>query len=115
MYRQYPNLELVEYKFRQLYAKWAKDNNIENARPEVELFVWPQTFPNSAGIFANGGFSGQAFTTMYITVCHDLNKDVYAIFGGSDFAYLVSEPTKRFFEDLKERELAPVSGANALY
>jgi hypothetical protein len=116
MYSKYPNLELIEYKFRQLYAKWTKENDIENAKPpEIELFVWPQTFPNTAGIFDKGGFSGQAFITMYITVCHDMIEDVYAVFGGSDFAYMVSEPTKKFFKDLKEHNLLPVSEANAMY
>ena len=116
MYSQYPNLELIEYKFRQIYAKWIKENDIENAkRPEIELFVWPQTFPNTAGIFDEGGFSGQAFITMYITVCHDMIEDVYAVFGGNDFAYLVSDATERFFEDLNARKLASVSGANAMY
>lgn len=65
-----------------------------------------QTFPNTAGIFENGGMSGQAFTTQDIDVYIDTDKDVMYVFGNSNLAYIAHSPNyEMVFNDILKRNM----------
>lgn len=65
-----------------------------------------QTFPNNAGIFENGGMSGQAFTTQDIDVYMDTDKDILYVFGNGDIAYIVHSPNyEMIFNDILKRNI----------
>ena len=122
---EYPNLPLIEYIFLQHPDfKEAKQKRIERARSEKQTFipfnvqaeVFLQSFPNTAGIFEDGKcVSGQAFTDQYITVMHELETNVHAVFGGNKPCYAVIDPPERFFQDIQAHHLATLAEAEVRY
>lgn len=118
----YPNLPLIEERFKSLIAEkiiakkeeLLKDNQPWYS-PEFEIEVFRQVFPNTAGIFDDGGCSGQAFTSAYISVVHELTTDLYGVFGGNRCAYIVSDPPEDFFSDLKAHNMCTVATSRNRY
>ena len=58
---------------------------------------------------------GCAMTTEYTTVVHEENTESYLIFFGDRPCYAVHNPTKKFYEDLKDRNLASLSKSKERY
>lgn len=120
----YPNLPLIEEKFRNIpkvaSAIW-EAALIVKARSnlpfitDIRCETFMQSFPNAAGIFENGGVSGQAFTDQYITVIWEVNTRIYAVFGGNRLAYCIQNPTDRFLEDWREHHMAVMRHVEDLY
>ena len=54
-------------------------------------------------------------TTEYTTVVHEENTESYLIFFGDRPCYAVHNPTKKFYEDLKDRNLASLSKSKERY
>ena len=54
-------------------------------------------------------------TTEYTTVVHEENTESYLIFFGDRPCYAVHNPTKEFYEDLKDRNLASLSKSKERY
>ena len=123
----YPNLELVEYKFIEVLRK---SNTFELRREklrekwlppiefDVEVFsqVWGSTCTafdiDSEGRACIGGC---AMTKAYTVVIREESTEIYGVFVGSRFAYLVVNPSDLFFEDLKNCNMATVSEAGKKY
>ena len=54
-------------------------------------------------------------TTEYTTVVHEKSTNFYVVFFGDRPCYVVHNPTKEFYEDLKERHLASLSKSKERY
>ena len=119
MRRDYPNLELLEYKAKE-YAFAIHQNVLHDAvYPTIKADVFMQTWANTAtGFDADGVVSGQAFTDEYTTVMEmswckrdvakfiiDVSDKIYIVFFGNRLAYMYLNPNKQFFEDLKNRNM----------
>lgn len=121
---EYPNYPLIEERFKnfpifqklwkETYDKQGKESRVAFL-PDIRMETFYQNFPNTAGIFENGGFSGQAFILQYITVVHELNTDVHAVFGGNRMAYLVQDANDFFYQDIQAKHMATLREAQARY
>ena len=119
----YPNLPLIEERFKSAIAKEIKEKKEQGKQegkympsPHFSAIVFPETFPNSAGVFFDTGtVSGQAMTEQYITVMHESLTDIYAVFGGDRIAYVVEDPSETFFNDLDSRQIRTIGGARKAY
>lgn len=120
-----PNLELLMYKAssiflqeEELLLKARKLKNYEILDIEVETF--PQTWGSTCTGFditedGKATVGGCAMTTEYTTVVHEKRTDFYLVFFGDRPCYAVHNPTKEFYEDLKERRLASLSKSKERY
>ncbi|MCR5206294.1 MAG: hypothetical protein K6E47_14795 [Lachnospiraceae bacterium] len=81
---------------------------------EVSVNMFPQTWGSTAGGFSEPGmFAGQMITTEYTTVMEMtvfIGKKMvphkfFGVFFGKKPAYLVTDPTDTFFEDLKNKRM----------
>lgn len=82
----------------------------------VDLFLqtWPDT---SCGLSTGFSFAGQMLTEEYTSVFElrwaysDTSEEalVYYVFFGNELAYCVRDPNAKFFEDLKNRNMAAVA------
>jgi len=54
-----------------------------------------------------GGIGGQAITTAYTIVVECISE--YAVYFGGRFAYLITQPNEKFFEDVAAQQLADVA------
>mgnify|MGYP003304440528 CR=1 FL=1 len=66
-----------------------------HARPLMEmrfeiLGVFQQSWPNTAGLFENGGLSGQAISTYYTTVIYDEFTGYYGVFQENNLVYAIN-------------------------
>ncbi len=124
---RYPNLELLEYQVKSFLnsdEESKKKLNIKQItkkkRLEFDTYVFPQTWGSTAlGFDVNEKgetmFGGQAFTKAYTTVIYEHVTDIYFIFFGSRFCYLVENANEKFLSDLKNCDLASRSEAMKLY
>lgn len=121
MMAKYPNLELIEYKFKQFVLSGCADilKNVCFMKFRADTFM--QTWADTAtGFKTEGGFAGQAFTDEYTTVMemrwcvyeeddkrkwHDSKDVIYGVFFGNKLAYMSINPKEQFFEDLKNRRM----------
>ena len=71
----YPDLQLLEHIFDQYVVENTSPD--ETYIPDVEAYVFPQTWPNTGGGLAQRGYMyGQAFTTEYTTVFINRRKQL---------------------------------------
>nr|DAQ03599.1 MAG TPA: hypothetical protein [Caudoviricetes sp.] len=120
-----PNLELLMYKASSIFLqeeefllKARKLKNYEILDIEVETF--PQTWGSTCTGFditedGKATVGGCAMTTEYTTVVHEKRTDFYCVFFGDRPCYVVHNPTKEFYEDLKDRNLASLSESKKRY
>ena len=123
MGRGYPNLELIEYKFKERIRKEQQDI-FSKYYPQTFVEVFPQTWASTALGFP--GVGGSAMTRAYTTVISmiltnrssittntiESSPEYHGVYFDGRFAYLIiGQPTEKFFEDLKERNMASVMGA----
>ena len=120
-----PNLELLMYKASSIFLqeeefllKARKLKNYEILDIEVETF--PQTWGSTCTGFditedGKATVGGCAMTTEYTTVVHEKRTDFYLVFFGDRPCYAVHNPTKEFYEDLKNRNLASLSESKERY
>lgn len=108
-----PNLELVEYKAKEIFLREKKRH------VDLVSIVFPQTWGSTALGFDKEGdmtiFGGQAMTEAYTVVVHDRAADEYVVFFGNTPAYHVYNPTEEFFADIKKMNMASVSEARERY
>lgn len=105
-----PNLELLEYKSKNI-LKQIDNEKYKKLNLVADVFL--QTWASTALGF--GGIGGQAISEAYTTVFGDVLKNVYIIFFGNELAYIVENPTEKFFTDLKFRMLASVDKSKIIY
>ena len=124
----YPNLELLEYKTRELLLK---DNDfVEGFRKlkekdrylcmDFDAQVFPQLWSNTCTGFdimedGSPAWGGSAFTKEYTTVMHETNTDTYVVFFGDRPCYKVADANEKFLADLAARSMAPLSEAKKNY
>ena len=120
-----PNLELLMYKASSIFLqeeefllKARKLKNYEILDIEVETF--PQTWGSTCTGFditedGKATVGGCAMTTEYTTVVHEKRTDFYLVFFGDRPCYAVHNPTKEFYEDLIDRNLASLSKSKERY
>ena len=120
-----PNLELLMYKASSIFLqeeefllKARKLKNYEILDIEVETF--PQTWGSTCTGFditedGKATVGGCAMTTEYTTIVHEKRTDFYCVFFGDRPCYVVHNPTKEFYEDLKDRNLASLSESKKRY
>lgn len=125
-----PNLELIEYKAKEILGN-NKDfiSKLESIKEEsatkgktcyvileYDIETFPQVWGSTAtGFDAEGGLAGCAMTKEYTTVVHENVTDFYVIFFGEKPCYLVDEVNDSFLSDLKERRLAGAKEASTKY
>lgn len=118
----YPNLELVEYKVKQLLRNDKEFvGAVEKAKGryaylEFEAVVFPQIWGSTCTGFdvAEDGaatISGCAMTKEYTTIIHELLTDTYVVCFGNRPCYKVMNVNDTFLADLKKRNMAGLSEA----
>ena len=121
MIMQYPNLDLIEYKFKQKIYTLFPDILIGDYYHVVKANVFPQTWGSTALGFP--GCGGSAMTTAYTTVMNarflprlssatNGEPEFWGVYFGNKYAYMIDgEPTNEFFADLKNHNMASVQEA----
>lgn len=109
MITQYPNLPLLEYKFLTFLKEHdrlvIKDNF---TRYNFEcLGVFLQCWPNTAGLFEDGGFSGQSLSEYYTTVFIEHESHNVAVFQKNELVYVLGDMNENFSEDLFNHSIKP--------
>lgn len=120
-----PNLELLRFKaslyFQQDEEFLLKARNLKKYETlDFEVETFPQLWGNTCTGFditedGKATVGGCAMTTEYTTVVHEKRTDFYFVFFGDRPCYAVRNPTKEFYEDLKERHLASLSESKERY
>lgn len=133
----FPNLQLVGERFynaiyivadqlREKIYNFILEKDAEDpeyfkthTKPSMEmrfeiLGVFQQSWPNTAGLFENGGFSGQAMSTYYTTVIKDEFTGYYGIFQGNSLVYAINNEENatlnldRLYEDIDNHQIKPL-------
>lgn len=107
----YPKLELLNYQTQFYLQQHLDEEKYNNLDLLVEIF--PQCWSSTALGF--DGIGGQAMTTAYTSVFYDINQNIYIVYFGERIAYCVENPTDKFFEDLKNKNLGSVAHAMDAY
>ena len=121
MYKKYPNLPLLENKFLMILQNKNVLQEIEmggKKYPKTNfecLGVFIQNWVNTAGLFENGGFSGQALTTYYTTVFVEHMSGYYAIFQNNDLVYTISNCSEELLEDIQNHDIKCFKEAKGRY
>jgi len=122
MYAIYPNLELVEYKVKQLLAADEEFmKKLDKRRPDFDVIVFPQTWgevPVPGFDLAPDGspaVGGCAMTKEYTTVVHELTTNTYIVCFGNRPCYKVTDANEDFYSDLAARNMASLSEARKRY
>lgn len=110
---EYPNLELLDFKAKLALKEYGKQHDKVYDHIDFEADVFPQLWSSTALGF--GGVGGQAMTTAYTTVFHDVWNDVYVICFDRSVAYMVEEANEKFMSDLRDRCVASIKDALRLY
>ena len=122
-----PNLELLMYKamvYFQQDEEFLKKYEEMSKYAKNNLNFKIETFPQMCGSTCTGfditedgkaTIGGCAMTTEYTTVVHEENTETYLVFFGDRPCYAVHNPTKEFYEDLKERHLVSLSKSKERY
>ena len=107
---RYPNIDNIEHDFRMRVKEvW----NWPVHEFSADMFV--QLWPNTAGGFdAPGMVAMDAMTRECTTVVNclygaadaDDGGEIYAVYFGDRFAYIVKNANEKFFKDLRNRRMA---------
>lgn len=124
----YPNLELIEYKTRQLLAKDGEFVEKVNEKRKgnrysgvyFEAMVFPQMWGSTCTGFdimedGSASIGGCAMTKEYTTIIHELLTDTYVVCFGNSPCYSVTDANEEFLADLNSRNMASLSEAKKRY
>ncbi len=101
----FPNIELIEYIFQQQVL--SRLDAGERYIPDVDAYVFPQTWPNTGGGLAEPGYVyGQAITKQYTTVIVSHNHNMAMVAFGNKPAYIVDDLNEKFMSDLRTQNMA---------
>lgn len=101
--------DLPDIEYKRGYSE-----EISTRRPteyDCEVYHFPQTWSSTALGF--GGLAGQAFTSSYSTVVLPDTRDVAAVYFGGRFAYLIKNPTDKFWEDVRSYQMKAVGNTSS--
>ena len=122
-----PNLELLMHKaiehlmrVEEFCKKYEELPNYGHKRLDFKIETFPQIWGSTCTGFditedGKATIGGCAMTTEYTTVVHEESTNFYVVFFGDKACYAVHNPTKKFYEDLKERHLASLSELKERY
>ena len=103
-----PNIETLNHEFETILLK--KRNATHRYIPDNETYVFPQTWPNTGGGFAEPGcMYGQAMTTEYTTVILNREDDAAVVFFGERPAYYVCPTPEEFWIDFDRRHMVGIA------
>ena len=126
----YPNLELLEYKAKQLLSQdetfiaameaYKKENHTKYAYFDFNTTMFPQIWGSTCGGFdvaADGypAIGGSAMTKEYTTVFHETLTGSYVIFFGNRPCYKVTNPNEDFINDMQKHRVVGLSEAKGRY
>lgn len=124
----YPNLELLEYKAKQILAKdeefAEKVRKIRETKRyasiDFEAIVFPQVWGSTCTGFdvcedGSPTIGGCAMTKEYTTIIHELLTDTYIVCFGDRPCYSVTDANEEFISDFKLRNMASLSEAKKKY
>lgn len=125
---KYPNLELIEYQFKQLLSK-DKDwrNKVDDIKsknkflqPSFDVIVFAQIWGSICTAFdvCDDGMtvlSGQSMTKAYTVIIKETLTETYGIFVDGKPCYMVDNPSDKFYEDLSKRNMKGLSQAKKFY
>lgn len=125
---KYPNLELMEYQFKQLLnadKDWKekiekqKEKN-KHVFLDFDVIVFSQIWgsTNTAFDICKDGsptVGGSAMTKAYTVVIKETLTETYGVFIDNRPCYTVSNPTDEFYKDLSERKMKSLSRAKGSY
>lgn len=126
----YPNLELLEYKAKQLLSQdeeflatveaYKKENNTRRAFFDFDTTMFPQIWGSTCtgfDIVSDGSpaIGGSAMTKEYTTVIHELLTGSYVICFGDRPCYKVTNPNEDFLNDIKSHRMAGLKEAKERY
>ena len=128
MRTDYPNLELLEYKAKQLFSRDDKIvEKVKELRKEnryacvhFEAIVFPQVWGSTCTGFdvmedGTPAIGGCAMTKEYTTIIHELLTDTYVVCFGDRPCYSVTDANEEFLADLNNRNMASLSEAKLKY
>ena len=115
-----PDLRHLEYLAWNEVEKILREQKRKILAPHTSVDLFLQTWPDtSCGLSTNPSyFAGQMLTDEYTSVFElrwvysDTLEEalVYYVFFGNELAYCIRNPNAKFFEDLKNRNMAAVAG-----
>lgn len=123
-----PNLELLKFKaelhlmaldaFRETLDSKKKENQFTDMN--LDVIVFPQLWGSTCTGFdetkdGTPVIACSAMTNAYTTVFHETLTDYYIVFFGDDACYVVEDASQKFFDDLNNRNMAPLSRARKEY
>ena len=107
----YPNIGLLEYRFNEVLL--SEHNSSKRFIPDCDVFMFPQTWPNTGGGFARKGyFYGNAITRQYTTVLINRYENAAMVCFGDKPAYFVKPVPNTFYADLRDQSMAGVGNTN---
>ena len=84
--------------------------------PEFEILaVFVQNWPNTAGLYEDGGFSGSALSNYYTTVIYEAVSDTYGIFQKNGLVYLIKGTNENVLEDINNHSIKCLKEARERY
>lgn len=128
MRTEYPNLELMEYIFKQTLVsddRWKKKfEEIKKERKyallDIDVKVFLQIWGSTCTAFdvtedGSPAIGGCAMTKAYTAVFHEHLTDYYCVFVDGKPCYLVADASLVFYEDLEDCRIKSFSEAKKYY
>lgn len=127
---RYPNLELLEYKAKQLLSQdkeflsaveaYKKENNTKHAAFDFDTTMFPQVWGSTCTGFdvaADGSqaIGGSAMTREYTTILCETLTGSYIVCFGDRPCYKVTNPSEDFFKDMWQHHMVSPSEAKGRY
>ena len=98
----YPNLELLDYKAREIIQELHPEYTYLDLIADVFIQTWASTALGFDGI------GGQAITKAYTTIIGDFDKNIFVVFFDNQVAYTVEYPNEKFFDDILHKSMTNV-------
>ena len=127
---RYPNLELLDYKAKQLLSQdkeflaaveaYKKENNTKYAAFDFNTTMFPQVWGSTCtgfDIAADGSpaIGGAAMTKEYTTVLCETLTGSYIVCFGDHPCYKVTNPSEDFINDMREHHMSGLREAKTRY
>lgn len=80
---------------------------------DLEVYMFPQVWGDTSLGF--GGIGGQMVCSALTTIMGDAQNNVWGVFFGECCAYIVTDPTPQFWEDIRNWCMADVMSAHSKY
>lgn len=104
---RYPNIELLEYICEKVLL--SEHDTTKRFIPDFDVYVFPQTWPNTGGGMARRGFCyGDAMTKQYTTVLINHQDNAAFVCFGNMPAYMVKPIPSSFYADLMRHRMEGV-------